>query len=92
MPTRLSKRKLKKFMRRWGFLNRVRAIHTLQRFARRYSTDMCGKMKVRRRIDLRHSCHGSSFACTLTPEFDVSLLPGSESIKASPAQSSKGNV
>ena len=90
MPTRLSKRKLKKFMRRWGFLNRVRAIHTLQRFARRYSTDMCGKMKVRRRIDLRHSCHG--FACTPTPEFDFSLLPGSGSIKASSAQSSKGNV
>jgi len=87
MPT-LSGRKLKKFMRRWGFLNRVRAIHTLQRFARRYSTDMCRKMKVRLSIDLRHSC----FACTLTPEFDFFLLPGSESIKASPAQSSKGNV
>ena len=87
MPT-LYGRKLKKFMRRWGFLNSVRAIHTLQRFARRYSKDMCRKMKVRRSIDLRHSC----FAYTLIPEFDFFLLPGSESIKASPAQSSKGNV
>jgi hypothetical protein len=84
----LSGRKLKKFMRRWGFLNCVRAIHTLQRFARRYSTDMCRKMKVRRRIDLLHSC----FACSLTPDFDLYLLPGSESIKAASAKSSGDSV
>ena len=84
----LSGRMLKKFMRPWGFLNCVRAIHTLRRFARRYSTDKSRKMKVRRRIDLRHSC----FACTLIPDFDLYLLPGSESIKAASAQSNRDSV
>jgi hypothetical protein len=72
----LSGRKLKKFMRRWGFLNciRLRAVSTLQRFVRRYSTDMCRKMKVRRHIDVGHRC----FACSLTPEIVFYLLTGSE--------------
>ena len=82
----MSGRKLKKFMRQWGFLNCVRAIHTLQRFARRYSTDICRIMKVRRRIDLCHSC----FACSLTPDYNFNLLPGSESIAS--AQSSGDSV